>query len=723
VQVSDDAVLAVDGLHVRYRSESGPVHALRGVSLSLRQGESLAIVGESGAGKSALALAIMGLLPAGAHARGRVMVHGDDMLGQDDETQSRVRGRSMAMIFQDPLSAMTPVYTVGQQIVEAILAHQAIDRSSARRRAVELLDLVGIAEPDRRFDAYPHEFSGGMRQRAMIAMAVANDPAMIIADEPTTALDVTVQAQVLDVLQRAQRETGAALLLITHDLGVVAGMADRVGVMYAGRIVEEAAVDTLFQQPRMPYSIGLLGCIPSVDSPVGHTLASVDGMPPAPNERSSGCPFAPRCPLATNRCCESEPDLISTDQPSQRAACFESRAIAARALTHRDLFAAPVPMDLPPASQPCEEGALAERDVLSPESRRTVLQLTDMVKHHPLYAGALFRRRIGTVHAVDGIDLELQSGETLALVGESGCGKSTTAHAILDLAAPTRGSIVVHGTDVSTIGSRAERLALRRRLQIVFQDPVAALDPRMPVADLIAEPLNAFGVDKTARAARIDELMALVELDHRYLESYPRQLSGGQRQRVGIARALAASPDILVLDEPVSALDVSVRASIINLLDSLQARLGLAYLFVGHDLAIVRHVADRVAVMYLGKIVETGDVASIFDRAAHPYTQALLSAVPLPDPARERARTRILLGGELPDPAAPPSGCRFHARCPKRPTLDVAQQARCADEPPRLGEIEPVPLTASARGEAASVADASAGNFLYRHTVACHFPD
>ncbi len=669
-RTTSGTVLEVHDLHVTFPSEAGPVRAVRGLDFALAAGETMAIVGESGSGKSVTSLAIMGLLPETAKITGSIKLHGDELLGRSDEAMSRLRGEELAMIFQDPLSALTPVYTIGDQIVETMQVHHSISRADALNRAVELLDLVGIPNPEVRVKSFPHEFSGGMRQRAMIAMAIANDPDVIIADEPTTALDVTIQAQVLEVLKKAQQETGAAVIMITHDLGVVAGIADRVTVMYAGRPVEQGSVDEIFSSPRMPYTIGLLGAVPRLDAQDKEALATLEGNPPSVVNLPPGCPFAPRCPMVTDLCRTDEPPLAPTDQPGHLAACIHSARIAQERLDYADIF--PVP-EIP--ASPIER--------IPRDQRQTVLKLDDMTRHYPLMKGAVFRRRIGTVYAVDGIDLEVKEGETLGLVGESGCGKSTTLLEILNLKAPTNGSISVLGREVSTL-SKHDRKQMRRDLQVVFQDPMASLDPRMPVFDLIAEPLGVFGYSAQQTEDRVNELLRLVGLEPSFASRYPQQFSGGQRQRIGIARALALEPKVIVLDEPVSALDVSIQAGVINLLDELKAKLNLSYLFVAHDLAVIRHIADRVAVMYLGKIVEIGDVASVYDHPTHPYTQALLSAIPIPDPVKERSRTRILLTGDLPSPANPPSGCKFRTRCFKIGTLTEAQQQRCVSEMPAL---------------------------------------
>ncbi|MEA2148445.1 MAG: glutathione transport system ATP-binding protein, partial [Solirubrobacteraceae bacterium] len=573
-------------------------------------------------------------------------------------------------VFQDPLSALTPVYTVGDQIAEAVRVHRDVSKEAALERAAELLELVGIPRAAERARAFPHEFSGGMRQRVMIAMAIANDPDVIIADEPTTALDVTIQAQVLEVLRTAREATGAAIVMITHDLGVVAGFADRVAVMYGGRIVETGGVDDVYERPRMPYTLGLLGSIPRLDGVGKGALVPISGAPPSPADLPPGCPFAPRCPLVFERCIETEPDLEPVGTRPQRAACHRSGAIEAGDLNPADVFPTP---DLPPP--PAAAVPRAERIV--------VLDADGLVKHHPLLRGAVFKRQVGTVRAVDGISFDIREGETLGLVGESGCGKTTTLLQILELVAPQEGRIVVLGHDVAGLDARARR-ALRADLQVVFQDPLASLDPRMPVADILSEPLRTHGASRERMTGRVRELLALVGLEPAHAERYPAQFSGGQRQRIAIARALALEPKLLVLDEPVSALDVSIRAGIVNLLAELRARLGLSYLFVAHDLSLVRHIADRVAVMYLGRIAEIGDVERVYGAPAHPYTQALLSAIPIPDPAKERARRRILLEGDLPSPSDPPSGCRFRTRCPKFAALDEARRRRCIDEEPEL---------------------------------------
>ncbi len=694
---SDAPLLEVTDLRVSFPSEDGRVNAVRGVNLTVGRGEVLALVGESGSGKSVTSTAVMGLLDESAQISGSVRLHGTELLGRDDDYMSKIRGTQVSMVFQDPLSALTPVYTVGAQIVEALQIHNPkMDRRRAWDRAVELLELVGIPNPEVRARAYPHEFSGGMRQRAVIAIAIANDPNLIIADEPTTALDVTIQAQILDVLRTAQKETGAGVIMITHDLGVVAGMADRVAVMYAGRIVETGDVDDIFYRSRMPYTIGLLGSLPRLDARKDSALATLEGNPPSLLELPRGCPFIPRCPMAQAECAQGEPQLALVERDgtdgqeagsgSQYSACHRRDEIERDQLDYSHIY--PVP-------------ALKTPETMSlPHAERPeVLRVTDLVKEFPLMKGAVFKRRVGTVHAVDGVSFDVRRGETLALVGESGCGKTTTLMEVLSLQGPQEGTIVVLGKDTADLG-RAQRRQVRRDLQIVFQDPMASLDPRLPIFDIIAEPLRANGWKKADIGPRIEELMRLVGLEPSHANRYPRNFSGGQRQRIGIARALALEPSLLVLDEPVSALDVSIQAGVINLLDELRATLGLSYLFVAHDLSVVRHIADRVAVMYLGKIVEVGDVDAIFDAPAHPYTQALLSAIPIPDPAKERGRSRIILEGDLPSPANPPSGCRFRTRCQVfKNVLTEDQRSLCLGAMPDF----------SSEGE--------------DHEVACHYPE
>ena len=675
--LDDGHVLRVRDLRVsfptyegRARRTGNAIHSVRGISFEVRKGEVLGIVGESGSGKSVTATAIMGLLPGNAEVSGSIRLDGEELLGLDDKELSTLRGSRMSMVFQDPLSALTPVYSIGYQLIEAIRVHRpGISGHDATRRATELLDLVGIPSAAERLKAFPHEFSGGMRQRVVIAMAIANDPDLIICDEPTTALDVTIQAQILDVLATARRETGAGIIMITHDLGVVAGIADRVMVMYAGRAVESGGVDEVYRRPRMPYTMGLLGSIPRIDAAGKAPLVPIEGAPPSPADLPPGCPFAPRCPMATEICGQSEPEL-SEGTDGRWAACHHADRIVAEDLTVTDVY--PVP-EIP-------ENA---RALIPREQRETVLEVTGLVKHYPLMAGSVIRRRVGTVRAVDGVDFDVREAETLAIVGESGSGKTTTLLEVMDLVAPQAGRIAVRGRDVAGL-TKTERRTQRRDVQIVFQDPMASLDPRLPVGATIAEPLTAFGRPRVEIGRRVKELMELVGLDPDDVDRYPQHFSGGQRQRIGIARALALEPKLLVLDEPVSALDVSIQAGVVNLLEELKGRLGLSYLFVAHDLAVVRHIADRVAIMYLGKIVELGTVDELFADPRHPYTRALLSAVPIPDPAKERARKRIVLTGDLPSSANPPSGCHFRTRCQLLPTLGDNERARCSAEEPQL---------------------------------------
>lgn len=667
-------VLEVEGLRVTFASPGGPLHAVDGVDLVVRSGETVALVGESGCGKTMTALSILGLVPdePDRSIEGRVRFAGRDLNGLPPRQLRRVRGAGISMVFQEPVSSLNPVFPIGDQIARVIRAHdRGVGRREARARAIELLDAVGIPDAAGRMDDFPHEWSGGMCQRAIIAMAMANRPRLVIADEPTTALDVTVQARVLEVLREAQAETGAAMLLITHDLGVVAEMADRVVVMYAGRIVETGHAHQIFRDPRHPYTRALLASLPRIEG--GNGLVSIPGQPPHLHRVPTGCAFHPRCSTAggRGRCRTEVPALATVDETGRRSACHFHDELAGLAGA-----TAPTPR------------TVAAGDRVSGDP---ILVLEDVAVHFPL-RGPVLGRTTGQVRAVDGVSLQLRSGETVALVGESGCGKSTTANAILRLHDATAGRIWFDGQDLAQISGRHLR-QVRRGIQMVFQDPHASLNPQMMVRDIIAEPLRIHGSTRRQAAGRVHELLEMVGLAPLHADRYPHQFSGGQLQRVGIARALALEPQVLVLDEPVSALDVSIQAQILNLLADLQSSLGLAYLIIAHDLAVVRHVADRIAVMYLGRIVESGPTTSVFSAPQHPYTQALLDAVPVSDPDRRDERRRVVLTGEIPNPADPPPGCHFHTRCWRA-------DARCMDEVPLL-----VDRSRSGR------------------PVACHFPD
>ncbi|MEU6559967.1 ABC transporter ATP-binding protein [Nocardia nova] len=604
-------LLEVSDLSVSFPGEQGRIDAVRGVNYTVADGEVLAIVGESGSGKSVSSLAVMGLLPEQARVRGSIRLRGKELLGMGDKQLSALRGARISMVFQDPLSALTPVYRVGDQIAEALLAHKKMSKSQAADRAVELLDLVGIPEPAVRAKAFPHEFSGGMRQRVVIAMAIANDPELIICDEPTTALDVTVQAQILDLLRKARDITGAGVVMITHDMGIAATLADRIAVMYAGRIVENAPAAELFNAPRMPYTVGLLGSIPRMDGPARVPLIPIVGAPPAMNALPPGCPFAPRCPVSIDDCEQAEPPLQDTT-PGHRAACIRTAEVGTEAL-----FAA----------------YRRETDSVTAAAETTdsdvVLKVSGLTKIFPITSGVVIKRRTGEVRAVDGIDFEVRTGRTLALVGESGSGKSTTLTQIMDLVKPEAGSIEIFGRDVATLTKQHKR-EIRRKLQIVFQDPSSSLDPRMPIFDALAEPLRIDGRSRDEIRKRVPELLKQVGLRAEHADRYPADFSGGQKQRINIARAMALDPRLLVLDEPVSSLDVSIQAGVLNLLRDLQAERGLSYLFVSHDLSVVRNLAHDIAVMYRGKIVESGPAEQIFAAPQHEYTRALIDAVPLP---------------------------------------------------------------------------------------------
>ncbi|MCG3186878.1 MAG: putative ABC transporter ATP-binding protein [Rhodocyclaceae bacterium] len=651
-------LLEVEGLVTELRLAGGPIRPVDGVSFSLSPGRTLALLGESGCGKSMTALSLMRLLPDnGRVVAGRVRFRGTNLLAQPERALRALRGSALAMIFQEPASSLNPVLTIGRQITEVLELHQGLSGPAARTRARALLESVGIGAADERLDAYPFQFSGGMKQRAMIAMALAGDPALLIADEPTTALDVTVQAQVLDLLSGLQAERGMAMLLVSHDLGVVARMADEVGVMYAGELIELAPAVRFFAGPAHPYAQQLFAAQPGRERR-GAPLVALAGAVPDLAALPTACRFAPRCDRALARCHVDRPEqhLLA---PDHRVRChLYAPAEAAVVIGVRPAEREPAAQSAPPATP-------------SDAPPAVLLDVRGLALHFPIRRG-LLRRQVGAVRAVDGIDLALHAGQTLALVGESGCGKTTAGKAILRLIEPTGGTIRFDGRDLAALPAAGLR-ALRASMQMVFQDPFGSLNPRLRVGEIIAEGMSATGAVRGAGAqrARIGTLLEEVGLAAAMMDRYPHAFSGGQRQRIAIARALAVAPRLLILDEPTSALDVSVQAQILNLLAGLQAERGLAYLFITHNLALVDYFAHAVAVMYLGRIVEQGRADDILHDPRHPYTRALIASVPAPYPTRPADRAvggeaaPTVPAGEIPSPASPPAGCHFHPRCPE----------------------------------------------------------
>ncbi|MDX2157182.1 MAG: ABC transporter ATP-binding protein [Hyphomicrobiaceae bacterium] len=635
-------VLEIDDLHVHFVTSHGTVRAVEGVSYAVHPGEMVAIVGESGSGKSVSALAVMRLLPPNSAriVRGSIRFEGRSLLDLDDEGMRQVRGRSISMIFQEPMTSLNPVLTIGLQIKEPLLIHLGMTEAEATARATELLTLVGITDPASRLAQYPHQLSGGMRQRVMIAIGLACNPKLLIADEPTTALDVTIQAQILELMKDLSRRLGIAVVIITHNLGIVARYADRVNVMYAARIVESGTAERVFGRPLHPYARGLLSAVPRLDRGRATKLATIDGAPPNLLNPPEGCRFRPRCRYAIDACLQVP--AFSEIEADHFAACHRTAEIE-----HLD---------------PAGAGVAAEGDAGGTDGK-VMLDIKHASKFFPV-GGGLFGGQAKLVRAVNDVSLTVKRGETLGLVGESGCGKSTLGRLVLRLDDPTAGEILFDGVDLAPL-KRNEMIAIRRKMQVIFQDPYSSLNPRMTVGQIIGEPMRVHAIlPKDKIDDRVAELLQLVGLFPYMALRYPHELSGGQRQRVGIARALAVNPEVIVCDEAVSALDVSIQGQVINLLEDLQRKLGLTYLFIAHDLAVVRHISTRVAVMYLGRIVELADSGELFANPKHPYTQALLAAAPVPDPVIERTRPRTIIRGELPSPLNPPSGCVFHPRCP-----------------------------------------------------------
>jgi peptide/nickel transport system ATP-binding protein len=670
-------LLEVNDLRTYIRVRQGMVRAVDGVSFDVNPGETLGIVGESGCGKTMTALTIMKLLPNGGHiAGGSIKLDGVDISASTDEQMRKIRGNDIGMIFQDPLTSLNPTMTIGKQIAEGVLLHREVSKEQAMDRAVEVLDLVGLPRAKERVTEYPHQFSGGMRQRVMIAMALACEPKLLIADEPTTALDVTIQKQILELIDDLRLRLGMAVILVTHDLGVIAGRADRVAVMYAGRIAEITDTETLFERPRHPYTEALFQALPDKAAEAKERLYSIPGIPPDLSNPPVGCRFAARCRYVTDRCRTEEPPLAG-EVTGHEFRCFYPVGPSERSGTGR---LASYGTTMPPDMDDSERVG------------SVLLSVNNLVKDFPVTKGAVIQRRVGWLSAVSDVNFDVRRGETFGLVGESGCGKTTIGRLVVGLETPTSGAINFEGKDLSKSSAREYRRE-RRNIQLMFQDSYASLDPRMRAGSILREPLEIQGIgSKTEQYARVNELLDQVGLPRAAAERYPHEFSGGQRQRLGFARALTLSPQLIVADEPVSALDVSIQAQVLNMMKDLQRDLGLTYLFISHDLGVVRYLSDTIGVMYLGKLVEVGPAEQVYLTPAHPYTRGLLDSAPVADPNLEKSKVSEGVTGELPSAIHPPSGCRFRTRCP------LAQEI-CAN-------VEPPMQVFSDAG----------------HQAACHFP-
>ncbi|MDT7775067.1 MAG: peptide/nickel transport system ATP-binding protein ddpF [Pseudonocardiales bacterium] len=649
-----EPVVELIDLHTDIAMRKGTAHPVGGVSLTVGKGETLGIVGESGCGKTMTALSIMRLLPNGGRIAGGSIRFGDlDLATADDDVMRTVRGNRIGMIFQDPMTSLNPCLTIGDQVAETVRLHRDVTRAQARERAREVLDLVGLPRAAERLDSYPHLLSGGMRQRVVIAMALACEPELLIADEPTTALDVTIQKQILELIDELRARLGMGVILVTHDLGVVAGHTDRVAVMYAGKVVETSGTRELFDNPRHPYTEALFRALPeNVDHE--HRLYAIPGLPPDLSDPPTGCRFAPRCTYATDECRDAEPELTTDGHPF---ACFHPLGAKERRAAN-------------PVTDPVEA-----------TTSKPLLEVRNLVRDFPVTAKGVLQRKVGAVSAVADVTFTVRAGETFGLVGESGCGKSTIGRLLVAADTPTSGSITFDGTEITGKSDRALR-ERRRDFQLMFQDPYASLDPRMRVRSILREPLviQHRGSAKEQEQA-VGELLDEVGLARTALEKYPHEFSGGQRQRIGLARALALRPKLIVADEPVSALDVSVQAQILNLMRDLQVEHDLTYVFISHDLSVVRYIASTIGVMYLGKLVEVGPAEQVYTSPVHPYTRGLIDTIPLPDPTREHQKAHEGVRGELPSAMDPPSGCRFRTRCP-------LATDRCAAEEPLMVKFD-----------------------------------
>ena len=643
-------LLQIKDLHTDIEIRSGVVRALSGVDLHVNPGETLGIVGESGSGKTMTALSLMGLLPQGGKvSSGSIILDGQDLTQLPLKDKRKLRGTKVGMIFQDPLTSLNPTMKIGLQVCEPLRVHEKLSKREALARAVEILKRVGMPRPEVVINNYPHQLSGGMRQRVMIAMALVCKPRILIADEPTTALDVTTQMQILDLIDELRDEYKMGVILITHDLGVVAGHTDRVAVMYAGRIVETAPTKTLFTEPKHRYTSSLMAALPERALEAGTKLFSIPGAPPSLTNLPVGCRFAARCLWATDECRAGYPDLSGDD--SHTFSCFhpvqegdESPAILQAKL------------DSGKAEDAVEGAPQISHEVL--------LDVKEASREYESAGSGFFKRNKGVVSAVDRVSITVKKGETYGLVGESGCGKSTVGRLIAGLEPPSGGAIELDGRDLATLKGR-DAVRIHRDVQMMFQDSYAAMDPRMRIDQILAEPMS---IQKTGNARqiaeRIMEILEQVGLTEEILDRYPHEFSGGQLQRIGFARSLTLAPDLIVADEPVSALDVSVQAQVLNLMKDLQQELGLSYLFISHDLAVVQYMADRIGVMYLGRIVEEGPAHEVVKNPKHPYTKALIDSIPVPDPEFKHDESAIKLTGEPPSAVNPPEGCRFRPRCP-----------------------------------------------------------
>ena len=650
--MANSPLLDIRDLHTDIEIRSGVVHALSGVDLHVNPGETLGIVGESGSGKTMTALSLMGLLPQGGSvSSGQIILDGQDLTKLALKEKRKLRGTKVGLIFQDPLTSLNPTMKISLQVCEPLRVHEKLSKKEALERAVEILKRVGMPRPEVVINNYPHQLSGGMRQRVMIAMALVCKPRILIADEPTTALDVTTQMQILDLIDELRDEYQMGVILITHDLGVVAGHTDRVAVMYAGRIVETAPTKTLFTEPKHRYTSSLMAALPERALAAGTKLFSIPGAPPSLTNLPVGCRFAARCLWATDECRAGYPDLSGDD--THTFSCFHP-------VQKGDESPAALQAKLDTQKNGDEAGAQQAPLV----SSKVLLDVKEASREYESAGSGFFKRDKGVVSAVDRVSITVKKGETYGLVGESGCGKSTMGRLIAGLERPSGGAIELDGRDLATLKGR-DAVTIHRDVQMMFQDSYAAMDPRMRIDQILAEPMS---IQKTGNARQIAErIMEIIEqvgLTEEILDRYPHEFSGGQLQRIGFARSLTLAPDLIVADEPVSALDVSVQAQVLNLMKDLQAELGLSYLFISHDLAVVQYMADRIGVMYLGRIVEEGPAKEVVENPKHPYTKALIDSIPVPDPEFSHDDRAIKLTGEPPSAVNPPEGCRFRPRCP-----------------------------------------------------------